>query len=133
MLPVAIISIDDANITNLKTDVEKILRANKKRTGAHNAMSNKEWDVHNAVLDRNKDGQNTHKSEVRNDLEESGCSERSVNARSQAWKLQGRLNPAALLYCTIRAQYTVKDLMVKDKGLGESGICYDIEVLVSNG
>lgn len=41
MLPVAIISIDDANITNFKTYDEKILGANQD-VGAHNAMSIKE-------------------------------------------------------------------------------------------
>lgn len=76
MLSVAIISIDDANITNSKYD-EK--RANKSRTGAHNVMSNKKQDVYNSyneVLPRNKDGERKHKGKERNDLEESGCTEK---------------------------------------------------------
>lgn len=76
VLSVAIISIDDANITNSK-HVEK--RANKRRTGAHNVMSNKECDAyksHNEVLPRNKDGERKHKGKERNDLEESGCTEK---------------------------------------------------------
>jgi hypothetical protein len=75
-LAVAIISIDDANITNSKHTFKKRLRANKKRTGAHNVVSNKELDAYksyNEVLPRNKDGERKYKGKERNDLEESGC------------------------------------------------------------
>lgn len=78
MLSVAIISIDDANITNSKHTLKKRLRANKKRTGAHNVVSNKESDAYksyNEVLLRNKDGERKYKGKERNDLEESGCTE----------------------------------------------------------
>lgn len=69
VLPVAIISIDDANITNFKTDEEKTLRANQE-AGAHNALSIKE-DVYKScsVI---KGGADKGGKE-RNDSEESGC------------------------------------------------------------
>ncbi|CAB3232100.1 unnamed protein product [Arctia plantaginis] len=70
---------DDANVT--QNMAQKNSRANQESTGAHNAMSNNEYDVYNEVLPRNKDEEGRHKGKERNDLEVSGCV--SVYARSK--------------------------------------------------
>lgn len=59
VLPVAIISIDDANITTF----EKILKANQ-QTGAHNVD---DYSLYNELL---HEDEGKHKGKERNDLEE---------------------------------------------------------------